>query len=108
MCKGSTVSVRHATPRRNLRSILSTGLDPGRSRCARLEVWLHKPSRTSWAIPHVAARHSVPVADVVVLTVRLPRNQLVRRGRGLWSVARVVPPACIVAVSPSAWQGVAG
>jgi hypothetical protein len=100
MCKGSTVSVRHATPRRNLRSILSTGLDPARSRCARLEVWLHKPSRTSWAIPHVASRHSVRVADVVVLTVRVPRSWLVRRQRGLWTVARVVPPSAIVAVNP--------
>src|SRR5262245_5161901 len=75
---------RHATPRGNVESIRRRGLlvskATGRRRC----VWLHTPSNTAWAIEHVAARHGVDVAEVVVLRVNVRRADLVRsHKRGL-------------------------
>jgi hypothetical protein len=101
MSQSTTLSLRHATPRRNLDSIGLFGLDPACARSASLKaVWLHKPSRTSWAIPHVAARHAAPVAEVVVLTVRVPRAWLVRTKRGLWFCRRLIPADRIVSINP--------
>ena len=80
--------LRHATPRRNLRSIFRTGLQPGLALGKLKAVWLHATTKGCWAVRHVAHRHHVPVEDVVVLEVRVPRSQLRRNRRGVG-----VPPA---------------
>jgi hypothetical protein len=73
--------LRHATPLRNVRSILRRGLLPSMAKGARRIVWLHTPGRTGWAIPHVAERHHVAASAVAVLTVEVPRDRLRRHGR---------------------------
>jgi hypothetical protein len=83
--------VRHATPRRNLRSILAKGLDPAYSQGARAEVWLHTPGNSTWAVPHVAQRHEVPAESVTVLEWDVPRSWLTRRRGGIWTCDRLVP-----------------
>ena len=95
---GQLTVLRHCTPVRNVRSILSRGLDPARSRGRLRAVWLHAPSKTPWAIPHVAQRHSAPEGAVVVLKVAVPRRWLSRRGKGCWTCDRLIPPAQIVSV----------
>ena len=51
------MKLRHATPARNLASILQRGLLT-RKRKGRLPVvWLHAPGKTSWAQLHTVKRH---------------------------------------------------
>jgi hypothetical protein len=87
----------HVSLRRNLPSIWRFGLSPAFARCGLPVVWLCAPSRREWALAHVAARHGVPVASLIVLRVSVPRSQLVRRRRFLWTCSRVV--RSIVSVS---------
>jgi hypothetical protein len=96
------ITLRHATPRTNLRSILSGGLDPARSHGARRVVWLHTPSRTAWAILHTSQRHLVNALDVAIVTVRIPRSWLTRRRRNIWTERCVIDPSRIVSVNPRA------
>ncbi len=91
--------IRHATPRKNLRSIFRTGLQPGLARGRIKGVWLHAPGRTGWAIPHVAQRHHVPQDQIVVLEVRVPRSQLRRNRRGVWYCPFPIAPGQIVTVN---------
>lgn len=89
----------HVTPRKNLESILATGLEPrqapGRVHCA---VWLVAKNLLPWAIGHTVARHGVSQEDVVVLEVNVPRGWLVRHQRSFWRTHNLVPAARIVRV----------
>jgi hypothetical protein len=91
-------TLRHCTPARNLPWIFRRGLSPafakGRLRC----IWLHSPSRSGWAAPHVAARHFAEPSGVIFLSVRVPRAWLRRHGRGSWFCTRPIPSSCIVSV----------
>jgi hypothetical protein len=42
---------------------------------------------------HVVERHSVLLADVLLLDVQVPRSWLQRAGYGLWTCDRVIAPA---------------
>ena len=75
----------HATPRKFLQSIIDNGLDPMKAKGRIKGVWLHTASKRSWAILHTQKRHNTQ--DVVVLEVKVSRNHLTRRWRGLWSCA---------------------
>ncbi len=88
----------HVTVRRNLPSIYRRGIDPRFSRGARAECWFCSSRLREWAIAHVAERHEVPVADVVVIRVNVPRAKLVRRATGKWTCAGVVRSILSVAV----------
>jgi hypothetical protein len=98
----SSVTFYHATPTRNLPSILEVGLDPAYARGRLRVVWLHSRGRRAWAIPHVAERHNVPVEAVSIITVRVPRSWLVRRKRGVWTCRDLIRPRFLVAVNPFA------
>ena len=74
----------HATPKTNLESIQSEGLDPNRSTGKEAVVWLHTQSRRDWAILHTATKHKCEVSDVIVIEVEIPRSKLRRRWRGIW------------------------
>ncbi len=87
----------HVSLRRNLASIWRLGVSPAFARCGLPVSWFVVPSRRTWAISHVADRHGVAIADLVVLRVSVPRSQLVRRRRGVWTSAR--PVHSIVSVS---------
>jgi hypothetical protein len=91
--------IRHATPRRNIRSIFLSGLLPGLARGKIKAVWLHASGKTAWAIQHVARRHRVSEEDVVVLEVRVPRSMLRRNRRGVWYCPHVIHPQQIVSVN---------
>lgn len=84
----------HTTPIANAGSITATGIDPAFSTGARKEVWLHCWSKLPWAIAHVAAKYQA--SRVNVYAVDVPRRELTRRKRGLWTCARVVPPSSLV------------
>ena len=97
--KADLVTVRHATPRRNLRSIFATGVRPDRAKGKLRAVWLHAPGRSAWARAHVARRHQVARGEVVVLVLRVPRAQLRRRGPGVWIYLEVIAPLRIIGVN---------
>lgn len=92
------VTLRHATPRRNLRSILRRGLLTAKSRGALKAVWLHAAGRSEWAVIHTVPRHGGRIEDVVILEVSVPRVWLKRHGgsvKGIWRSTLDIPPACI-------------
>jgi hypothetical protein len=91
--------VRHATPCRNLLSIFRTGLRPDRARGKMKVVWLDTPSRTRWAVAHVARRHRTQPDDVAVLSLKLPRSALRRTRRGTWVCFAVIDPRSIFGVN---------
>ena len=91
--------LRHATPRRNLRSIFRTGLQPALARGKLKAVWLHATAKGRWAVRHVSHRHRVTAEAVVVLEVRVPRSQLRRNRRGVWYCPFPVSPGQIVSVN---------
>jgi RNA:NAD 2'-phosphotransferase (TPT1/KptA family) len=93
------VSLRHGTPRRNLGSILRTGLRPDRARGKLKAVWLHTRARTDWAVTHVADRHGYEEEDIIVLEVELPRSAVRRACRGIWICREVISPLCVVGIN---------
>src|SRR5438270_6440876 len=64
--------LRHATPARNLNSILRLGLLCSHSKGKLPVVWACSPSRSSWAVLHVIRRHGGRVETTVVLEVDVP------------------------------------
>jgi hypothetical protein len=54
--------VRHATPARNLNSILRGGLLCSKSQGRLPVVWVCSPTHSSWAVLHVIRRHGGRVA----------------------------------------------
>jgi len=92
-------SLLHVSPRSNLQSIYKHGVSPDFAQCVRAECWFCANSLRSWAIAHVAERHSVDPRDVIVVRVRVSRRHMVRRGKGLWTCSRVVRDIASVAVT---------
>jgi hypothetical protein len=83
---------RHATPARNLASILRDGLLTAKSKGRMPAVWFVSPGKSSWAMLHVIKRHGGKVETTVVLEVDIPRSWLRRARGGLRYVLRDVPP----------------
>ncbi len=83
--------LRHATPARNLSSILRLGLLCSYSRGKLPVVWACSPARSSWAVLHVIRRHGGRVETTVVLEIDVPRSWLRKNRKGLWYSARDVP-----------------
>jgi hypothetical protein len=84
--------VRHATPARNLNSILRGGLLCSKSQGRLPAVWICSPGKTLWAAAHVVRRHGGRIESTVVLEVDVPRSWLRRSRKGLWFCPRDVPP----------------
>ena len=80
----------HATPRRNLASILKRGLLTSKSKGKRPVVWLHTHSHRDWATLHTRKRHET--REVAILSVDVPHQTIRRAGRGLWYCSVDVPP----------------
>jgi hypothetical protein len=98
-----SIKVFHATPTKNLRSILRTGLDPDRSQGAQMLVWLHSSSKSPWAVLHTAKRHHVPAEEISLVTLKLPRSWLRRRQSGIWTCNQLIGPEHIISVNPWAY-----
>jgi hypothetical protein len=89
-----TVTLGHATLRRNLPSILRDGILTAKARGAYKAVWLHDPDKAHWAALHTVRRHGGRIEDVIVLEVTVPKTWLRRHGgkaKGLWRCVRDVP-----------------
>jgi hypothetical protein len=87
--------LRHATPIRNVPSILRQGLLCSKSRGRLKVVWLHSAGKSPWAALHVVRRHGGRVEEVVVFELDVPRAWL-RRSRSrsrLWYSVQDIPPA---------------
>jgi hypothetical protein len=86
------MKLRHATPAKNLNSILRLGLLCSKSRGKLPVVWVCSPARSSWALLHVVKRHGGRVESTVVLELDVSRSWLRRSRKGLWYCPRDVPP----------------
>jgi hypothetical protein len=88
--------LRHATPARNLTSILRSGLLTSCAKGKLPVVWACSPSRSSWAVLHVIKRHGGKVETTVVLEMDVPRSWLRRSARKrVWYSPRDIPPGHI-------------
>ena len=90
--------LRHATPARNLNSILRRGLLCSKSRGRLPAVWVCSPDKTLWAAAHVVRRHGGRIESTVVLELDVPRSWLRRSRKGLWYSPRDIPPGRILRV----------
>jgi hypothetical protein len=86
------VKLRHASPGRNLPSILRHGLLCSKSQGKKPVVWLHAPAASGWAVLHTVRRHGGRVEGVAIVEADVPRRWLRRSRRGLWYAVRDVPP----------------
>jgi len=84
--------LRHATPARNLNSILRGSLLTSKSRGKAPVVWVCSPARSSWAVLHTIKRHGGRVESTVVLEIDVPRRWLRRSRKGLWFCPQDIPP----------------
>jgi hypothetical protein len=85
--------LRHATPAKNLNSILRGGLLTSKSLGKLPVVWLCSPCKSSWAVLHAVRRHGGRVESVVLLDVSVPRSWLRRSPRKrLWACPRDIGP----------------
>lgn len=85
--------LRHATTTDRAARIRTEGL---RVECAlgkEKALWLHTASKTHWAIAHTQKRHNVPLEDIVIFEVSIPRTHLRRAWTGLWKTFSDVVPA---------------
>jgi hypothetical protein len=83
----------HATPARNLNSVLRCGLLTSYSKGKLPAVWLVAPSRSSWGVLHAIKRHGGRVETTVVVEVDVPRSWLRRSSRErVWCTLRDIPP----------------
>jgi hypothetical protein len=98
MSQSTLCVLSHATPSRNLRSIQAWGLNPAFARDKLLCVWLHKPSRSAWAVGHCADRHGADPPDMAVIRLAVPRGWLKRNRRGIWTCDRVIPSECFISI----------
>jgi hypothetical protein len=53
----------------------------------------------TWAVRHVRTRHGVPLSEIVIVRVELPRSAVQRHRNGLWYTWRDVPPGHIREIS---------
>ena len=84
--------LRHATPARNLSSILRSGLLCSYSRGRLPVVWACAPARSSWAVLYAIRRHGGRAEAVVILLVDVPRAWLRKNRKGLWYSVRDISP----------------
>jgi hypothetical protein len=84
--------LRHATPARNLNSILRLGLLCSYSQGKLPVVWACTPARSWWAVLHVVKRHGGRVESTVVLEIDVPRSWLRKSRKGLWYSPRDIRP----------------
>ena len=86
----------HATPTRNLKSILKNGLDPNKAKSKFKNTWMCVESNIEWAILHTVGKHKAAVNDITILELDVPRSwvrnhKLVIRKksrRGFWKTDR--------------------
>src|SRR5262249_6256939 len=89
--EGTAMLLRHATPARNLNSILRGGLLCSHSKGKLRVGWAGSPARSGWGILRVIKRHGGRVESTVVLELDVPRSWLRRHKKRLWFCPRDVP-----------------
>jgi hypothetical protein len=87
--------LRHATPARNLNSVLRRGLLCSKSKGRMKVVWLHSAAKSDWAALHTVRRHGGRVEGIVIIEVEVPRAWLRRNRKRLWFSSRDIPPGRI-------------
>jgi hypothetical protein len=99
MADSTLITVRHATPARNLSSIFRTGLNNQLATGKLKVVWVHLPRKTRWAVAHCAERHHTPARQMAILELRIPQADLKKNRDGIYTIARTVRPQEIYGVN---------
>lgn len=86
----------HTTPAQNSRKIAKYGVLTAFARTKERVIWLHTIQLEEWAARHVGRRHVCANGRVDHILVDIPRKWLRHRSRGVWTVARNIPPRCLV------------
>jgi hypothetical protein len=74
----------HITPRKNLLSILQSGLTPKASKGRRKVVWLCSGALIPWALDHLADYHGLHVSELAILKVEVHPGEVSRQRRGIY------------------------
>jgi len=75
------MTLHHVSPDYNTAAILKDGIQPSKSRGARLTAWLVNEDNILWALAHVSDRWKVPVSCIAVFEVHVPLSALLRTNR---------------------------
>ena len=90
--------IYHVTNKCNLKSIMSTGLDPAYAVNKREAVWGVSHSLIGWAISHTLAKPrdaESTTNDLVILQVNVPRSWVKKYRRRIYYVPRLIQPGRI-------------
>jgi RNA:NAD 2'-phosphotransferase (TPT1/KptA family) len=92
----STLTLCHATHKRNLASIKKYGLLARKATRRRKAVWLASEASEDWAAKHCLANNICHLEDIIIITVEVPAEWLrgCRYDR-LWYVPRDIPVSCL-------------
>lgn len=74
----------HVTPRKNLLSILSSGLTPKASRGRRKVIWLCSGALLPWTLDHLAEYHDCHISELAILKVEVLPGEVSRQRRGIY------------------------
>jgi hypothetical protein len=90
----------HTTMAANQESILEYGILQSYCRAGNGRVWLHDESVNGWAENHVRSIHDAPDADLIHITVDVPRSALRKHSGSMYYVlADILPDQFISAVA---------
>lgn len=96
----------HVTTLRNLSSIRRDGfIDPSRSRGKWMVSWYVIESMVEWACCRVAARHGVPISQVVILQVDVNPEKMTHHAASgkYYTACRIKPPLSVATWSVEEW-----
>ena len=82
----------HATPKRNLDSIMMHGICTHYAQGKRPLTWIHSITKREWSIIHTMQRHNIKIEDLTILMIDIPRSWTTRtKWKGIYTVSRHIP-----------------
>lgn len=83
----------HVTPILNIDSIEALGLRPDYAEGRRHVIWMCDRERLPWALAHISIRRALPVRDLMVCTLALHEEELIKtRWKGVYVSKSVLLP----------------
>lgn len=94
--------VYHWTPRREVKRIMESGLDPRHARSRVKYVWLADRERALEVVVHIAQHQNVHPSDLALLRVHVPALSVYSWARaGIYRSPGLIPSNAIEEVSPA-------
>jgi len=87
----------HVTPKKNLNSILDSGILPSMSQGKREVSWFATAPTLNWALAHISAKRNMPVSELIVFRVVVDKQFLTNtRWKGVYQSRFPVYPMVTV------------